>query len=267
MKRNRPFMILITVLLFMLSSCFEITEEFTINENGSGEYAMKMDMYKMIEMISSMGGKDKMKDNKEFNEIKDTTVYFKNIVDTVSDLTAEEKALFKAGSMKMKMNLEEKQFFFRFNFPYSQQGDLQKIYDLTPKAMKDVDFKGLNKKDEAKEQSETEGELKTEGSVEPRPEMADANQYFDILTGKDFFEKKIKKDEWKKHIDEDSTMKQMMPMLGSVYFTSVIHLPRPAKNVNHPYAQFSEDKKTVTFKFPFSDYIERPEVLNFRIEY
>lgn len=59
----------------------------------------------------------------------------------------------------------------------------------------------------------------------------------------------------------------MMPMLGSVYFTSVIHLPRPAKNVNHPYAQFSEDKKTVTFKFPFSDYIERPEVLNFRIEY
>lgn len=259
------------VLLFisvMFTSCFEITEEFTLNDDGSGEYAMKMDMYKMVEMIASMAGKDKLEGDKEFNKIQDTTILFKQSIDTIEEFSQEEKNLFRNGSMNMRVHLKEKEMLFRFKFPYTKEGDLQKIYNLTPKAMKGIDFKGLNKKEKEENNEEAEEESSGNGgSVTPSPQMAESNQYFDLITGKGFFEKRIKMEEWKNYIEADSSLKQMMPMLGGVYVTSILHLPRPARNVSHPFAQLSADRKTVTLKFPFSDYMERPEVLNFRVEY
>ena len=66
--------------LLFFSSCFDTIEEFTINADGTGSYTITMDMYKMIEMMMSMGGDEKMKSDPEYNEVKDSTFYFKDVL-------------------------------------------------------------------------------------------------------------------------------------------------------------------------------------------
>ncbi|MBK7886241.1 MAG: hypothetical protein IPJ86_02735 [Bacteroidetes bacterium] len=92
MKKLRLLIVCST--LFFFTSCFDTIEEFTINEDGSGEYSMKMDMFRMIEMMSEMGGKDNLSKNKDYNEVKDSSFLFKDFINEADNLTAEEKLCF-----------------------------------------------------------------------------------------------------------------------------------------------------------------------------
>ncbi|CAN5475885.1 hypothetical protein BH11BAC2_BH11BAC2_17810 [soil metagenome] len=285
MKKHFPRYYLFAFVLLFFTSCFDITEEFTVNDDGAGSYSMKLDMYKMVEMLAGMGGKDAdMSQNKEFNEIKDTTVFFKNDIDTAYNLTPEEKALFRDGNAHVKMHLAEKEMYFNFNFPFKKSADLQEVYDKAPKAMahikmdlkddkEEMDTSEKGKKKSKKNKDEEMEDLIKPGidpnkmATGPTNDAAKLNAYFKIQTGKGFFEKTVNEAELKNYLATDTTLLKMMPMMSSVYVYTIVHLPRPAKTVSHPYAKLSEDRKTVTLKFPFSDYSERPEVLNFRIEY
>ncbi len=258
MHRNLLYSSLVTT-LFLFSSCFEITEEFTLNENGSGEYSMKLDMYKMMEMISSIGGGQEMNNDSGLNSIKDTTIHFRDAIEKSDEMTAEEKKLFRNGNMQMKMHLKEKDFYFRFLFPYQNFNDLSKIYRLTPKAMSSIDYKTLNES--------SSGSSGDKAPPEPSSEMAASNAYFELENSNGVFARKFKRDEWKNYSEKDSSFLQMNELMNGMYLTSVIHFPRPVKICNNPLAKISEDRKTVTFKFSFSDYSERPEALDFRIEY
>ncbi|MBL7923150.1 MAG: hypothetical protein JNL88_03030, partial [Bacteroidia bacterium] len=66
----------LALILLFFSSCFDTIEEFTINEDGSGEFSVTMDMFKMFEMISSMGGEDKLKKDKDYETVKDSSFVF-----------------------------------------------------------------------------------------------------------------------------------------------------------------------------------------------
>ena len=45
------------------------------------------------------------------------------------------------------------------------------------------------------------------------------------------------------------------------------HFAKPVKKVSNTSALFSEDRKTVTLHYPFSEYMENPEKLNLEVEF
>lgn len=248
-------------LLLFFTSCFDTIEEFTLNEDGSGSYAMKMDLFRMVEMIGDRAGKDGLSDNKDFEEVKDSSFLFKDYIAKANLLTAEEKDLFREGRFDMHMNMQKEQMYFNYSFPFKKSSDLVKIYNGSPKALEAI----------AQQLPKEEDEQKTSGLSLPKAGAGNASfkggEFFDLTNEKGVFAKKARVEAMKKYLEEDSTFKMMLPMLGSAYAITIVHLPRPAKNVNHPYAKLSEDKRTVTLKFPISDYFERPEVMDFKIEY
>ncbi len=247
-------------LLFLFSSCFEITEEFTITDQGSGDYAMKIDMYRMIEMISALDDKGKLEEDEDFRNLTDTTVLFNDIVAQSEKMTEEEKRLFGPGSMRMRMLLAEKDFYFSFRFPFENSSNLTRLYQLTPGALGHMDYDKLNggENKEGKDDS---------FKASPSSEMASSNPYFEVVAGNGFFEKKLKQEEWKIHLEKDSTALKMTELMEGSFMTTVVHLPSRVKKCDHPYAEISRDRKTVTFRFPFGDYVSKPELLSFRIEY
>ena len=264
-KLRIPFLALI---LFSLTSCFDIVEEFTIHEDGTGEYAMKMDMSKIMDMITSIGKDAPKKAMKEMEESKDTTIYLKDIMDENKELTADQKQILKNGTLHIRMNAEAKEMFFKFNYPFKDEGDLQKLYQCSDQAMKSANISNLIKKDgDDKKKDDNESVMPGLGSKNPAGNILASNQYCKLSVTKDSFEKIVDKEKMKAGFEADSSLKMMLPILGSSYVTTIVHLPRPDKNVENPFAELSEDKMTVTIKYPFSDYTERPGLLNLKINY
>lgn len=264
-KLRIPFLALI---LFSLTSCFDIVEEFTIHEDGTGEYAMKMDMSKIMDMITSMG-KDAPKNSlDEMKNSRDTVIFLKDVLDENKDLTPEQKEVLKNGEMHKRMNAEAKEMFFRFTYPFKNESDLQKLYQCSDQAMKSANISNLIKKDgDDKKKDSKETIMPGLGKNNPAGNILATNQYCKLSITKDSFEKRVDKESMKSAMQADSSLKMMMPMMGSSYVTTIIHLPRPAKNVENPLAELSADKMTVTIKYPFSDYTERPGLLNLKINY
>lgn len=261
MKKLRPLLLLGSLLFF--TSCFDTIEEFTINEDGSGEYAMKMDMFRMIEMMSDFAGKDNHPGNKDFDEVKDSSFLFKDFIAEADHLTEEEKDLFRDGRFNMHMNMKEKELFFSYAFPFKKSDDLAKIYRNGPKVLEAVGKK-IAPGDSGAEKGNGSPVLPKAGATN---DAFKGGEFFDLTHKQGLFSKKVKISAIKEYAAKDSSLKQMLPMLGSAYAITIVHLPRPAKRVDHPYAKLSEDKKTVTLKFPISDYFERPEIMDFKIEY
>ena len=261
MLRSLKLCFVALTIISTLTSCFDTVEEFTFNDDGSGSYSMKVDMIKMFEMMGSMlndssfGGGSK-------DQTVDSTWSMQKDIDAAQNLSSEEKNFFRNGQTHLEVNLPTKKMYFQFDMPFKNQSDFQKYYPNTPKALSNL------KSDEKKSADDSTSSGSMGGfNLTPKGDATAVNQFFDIKTGQGFFERKIKKEELKKYFESDSMMTQMKPMLGNVYCSTILHFQRPVKSVSNPYATISDDKKTVTFKFPFSDYTERPEVFNFRIEY
>src|SRR5689334_7118617 len=107
---------LVAVGCVFLASCLEINEELQINDNGSGQVSTTMDMAQLIDMMQAMGGEEfeKKKDEKI-----DSVISLKNFVDTAKNLTAEQKALLRNGTLRIKMNMAEKEFNINMKYPFS----------------------------------------------------------------------------------------------------------------------------------------------------
>ena len=58
---------------------------------------------------------------------KDTTIYLKDIRDSIKNLSDAEKKLVDKGSLKVIMNMPDEIFSMAFSFPYSQPADLIRV--------------------------------------------------------------------------------------------------------------------------------------------
>src|SRR5258707_12212422 len=119
--------ILPVTLVFCLAGCLDVEEKIEVKKDGSGIYAMDMDMSQMIEMLQTYMGKDEMA--KKGMQKMDTTIYMKDLVDTISSLSAEKKALLRPGSVHIKLDVDAKEFTTHMVFPYKSQTDLQELYN------------------------------------------------------------------------------------------------------------------------------------------
>jgi len=74
----------------------------------------------------------------------------------------------------------------------------------------------------------------------------------------------------KKEIDEKenaSTNQSLKMIFASSSYIVKYHFPKPVKKVSNPTAQYSEDRKTITIEYPFKEYLESPEKLNFDVDF
>jgi len=244
-------------LVFCLTGCLDIDENIEVKKDGSGQLAMDMDMSQMVEMLQQYVGKDELA--KKGMDKMDTTIFMKDIVDTLSSLSAEKKALLRPGSVHIKMNLDEKVFKTHMQFPFSSLDNLQKLYG----AMSDGSlgstqlFKGM-----------TPGGQDGAGAG-PSPDINQFNGIYDFTCKDGSMNKKLNQDKWKALTNDPqlAQMKQAGQMGVEILYTTTIKFPRPIKKVDNALAKLSEDKKTVTIKYNLVDVFDHPEQFGYSIEY
>ena len=115
---------IVVAFVTIFAGCYEINEEITINDNGSGTYITKMDMSALIQMMQSMASEEEIAKS-GLNRAIDTVINLKSIMDTAKDVSPEQRRLFQDGAMKMKVDLEKSIFTADVRFPFKSLNDLQ----------------------------------------------------------------------------------------------------------------------------------------------
>jgi hypothetical protein len=246
--------ILPLALAFGFTGCLDINEKLDIKKDGSGTLTMDMDMSQMIDMLQTYMGKDELA--KKGLEKMDTTIYLKDIIDTLSTLSADKKAVLSPGSVHIKIDLDAKVFTTHMVFPFTSQANLQKLYAT----MNDGSSLGS---------AQLFGGLGGDASGGASPDINQFNGIYDFTSTDGLITKHLNADKWKalQNQPQFAQIKQAGQMGVEINYTSTIVLPRPVKSVDNPLAKLSDDKKTITLKFNLIEVFDHPEQFGYKIEY
>ena len=250
--------------LFILSGCFDTVEETTINDDGSGKIVSSIDMGKMLSALSAMGGDEKMKEVEKVNV--DTTVFMKDIKDSVKSLTDTEKKLLEKGTAHLVMNIKEEKFSISFAIPFSKLSDVPAVHEALKKSNGKIMENMMSKVVPEDKKGNDDMDMSGMGDKEGTPDISD---YFQTSYEKNKMTKKVNKEKFAK-IDEDQSLKSLKEMgqMGMpVNFKTVINLPKPAKKANGKGITLSDDKKTVIIEGTLDDLFEDPSKFEYEIEY
>lgn len=237
--------------LFALTSC-ETTREITFNENGSGKMVTTTDMSGLIG-IAKMSGKDMEKEDQSI----DTTIALDKMVDSIPDLTPDEKEIVRKGVLGLVMDMANEKLVTKLEFPFSSGSQIKKLDQISAKVMQ-----------QAMQKQAGAGE---DASPMPDDELGKASidEYFTVTYDKGLIERKHIAEKYAK-VGEDQALQalkeasaQGMPMNTTIIF----NLPKPAKKAEGKNLTLSEDKKKVTIKSSMDDFFEDVSKLEFRIEY
>jgi hypothetical protein len=259
MKKFFKYVLTVAICVFFVS-CYEVNEEIEIKADGSGTYVTKMDMGQLIDMMQTFAGEEELK-KEGLDKIYDTTILFKNMLDSAKDMTAEQKELMKDGKMKMQMNIKDKIFKMDMDLPYKNLNSLQKLMSGqgSGPGMANA-FKNLFGKNDS-----------TQSALgDPKgPDMGDFAGIFDVTVKNGLIERKVNQEKYKALTSrpEMAQMKQLSSSGMEILYTTTIKLPRAAKPTNNPLIKLSEDKKTVTIRYNLLELLENPSKFAYTITY
>ncbi len=240
--------LLLLFLSVVLTSCV-FTEELHIKEDGSGSYAFRMDMSKMMEAMGNMGQEnDSLK--KDSQKI-DSVMYFKDILkdkkDSIAKLSVEEQELLKSLEdlkIHMKVDEEEKKMNMDFLFDFKDLSELKNMNDRVQKAQVMSDQK---KQQNNNFQSNTNVEYS--------------------FHKKTFTRKVTLKDLSKEELEAyEKNVKQASSMFDETVYRIVYHFENKIKSVSIDGAKISEDKKTLTIEMPMDTIMKNPFLLDFKVK-
>jgi len=221
------------------------TEEVSVNNDGSGTYAFKMDMSQMMESMKDMSNKDSIKEP----QVLDTIVFFKDILeekkDSISKLTKEEQILLKGlEDLKLHMQVDEEKGKMLMDFML----DFKNISEL-----KDMQNKI------AKAQALSDGKEK-DNSLKSK---ADVDYSFD---GKTFRRSVIMKDLSEEKLQEvELSIEQSSSFLEGTMYKVVYHFESEIQDVSFKGAVISNDQKTLTIEVPLDSVMKNPKWLDFEV--
>jgi hypothetical protein len=251
--------LLLALVATMLTGCLDSFEEFTISADGSGTYTSSLDMSGMMEMIEMMAAMDPGSDElKKISEQDvDSLVMMSTIVDTATDLSAEQKRLFRNATMSIKISQKKKIFKMGMAYPFRSLEDVKKIIDYN-EAGNGVGLYG-NKSDE----NNPLAAMQAQGG------LPTGSGYFITTIKNGLIERKAdeKKLETLKNNPEMKELDQAESLMENMSFTSVINLPVPVKKLTGSKAVLSSDKKTIKIKYTMAELMKDPAALGFKIEY
>jgi hypothetical protein len=237
-------------LIATLTSC-TFTENIYINDNGSGKFSVDVDGSSLMAMAGDQLGSQMGADAKKNI---DSTFTFKQLIaekqDSISKLSPEaQKEIKKLENFvfNIKMNGEQKQF-------------LMKIA---------TDFKSVNELQDILQSMSTLQKL--EGGASPSTPFSSLGDNKSKLSytynGKKFTRKAIIDKQKLTEKAADSTADMSKMIFASSNYIIKYHFPKKIKKVSNPNALFSEDRKSITIQYPFTDYMENPDKLNFDVEF
>jgi len=237
-------------LVATLTSC-TFTENMYINDNGAGKFSVDIDGSSLMEMAGDQLGNQMGADAKKN---VDSTFTFKQLIaekqDSISKLSPEaQKEIKKLENFvfNIKMNGEQKQFLMNIATDFKSVNELQDILQSMSALQK------------------------LEGGNAPSTPFAGLGDNKSKLSytydGKKFTRKAVidKQKTTEKAADSTADMSKMM--FASSNYIIKYHFPKPVKKVSNPNALFSDDRKTITIQYPFTDYMENPDKLNFDVEF
>lgn len=260
--KNKFFKYVLTVAICVFFvSCYEVNEEIEIKADGSGTYVTKMDMGQMIDLMQTFAGDEEIKKD-GLDKVYDTTILFKNLLDSAKDMTTEQKELMKDGKMKMQMNLKEKIFKMDMNLPYKDLNSLQKL-------MSGQGGNGPSMANAFKNLFGNPGAGENQQGVPNGPDMGDFSAIFDVTVKNGLIDRKVNQEKYKALTDrpEMAQLKQMNTSGMEILYTTTIKLPRAVKKTDNPIIKLSEDKKTVTMKYNLLELLENPSKFAYTINY
>ncbi len=256
---KKIFLSLTIIVGVVLTGCLDTVEELTITNNGSGTYQTTMDMSGVFDMLQMFAAMDTSSDQKIKNFTDkdfDSTIQLGAFADTASDLTNEQKQLFKNAEVRITIKQTEKKFALIMNFPFSNTTQLDELMKLSGGG-KALGMLGKKMTGENISENETEGALPSPASV------------FDMQIGRGLLERKLNETKLAaiKNNDKFKNLSDAKDAMGSMTFKTIIHLPSPVKKLAGEKAELSADKKTVTISSTLMDVFENPAALAYRIEY
>jgi len=262
-------LILILTLATFITSC-NVTESIVFNDNGSGKFLVTYEMGEAMKAFeASMGGGKSDDENKEPGEKMDTTMVFSDIMETYKDSVAalpEEKRLameaVKDMFMNMKVDEDEGIMNMGIGLNFNSIDDLKDINDKIKKAQSlnaQGDQVGSMKDNSplgnffGSENSNT-GYILTENSFSRVTQM-------DIPDGaaEDAIEDLFN--------EEDESNQQFMDYFENAYYNVKLTFPKAVKSISKDDAEFSKDRKTVTYRINWIDYLKDPLSLDVNVEF
>lgn len=246
----KSIMFLILGVTLLLTSC-TVTENIFVEADGSGNFNVDLDGSSLMAMMP----KDSLKNEKSM----DSTFTFKQLLadnkDSIAKLPISEQQQLKKlenFKMRMQMNQEQKQFLFSLQTNFKSVSELQDAM-VAINAMSSLQ----NKTNKATEF----------GSAIPSEGLANNNSTLSYsFKGNKFTRIAVLNKEKKAALNEEAAEMNKMIFASSNYIVKY-HFAKPVKKVSNAAALFSEDRKTITIQYPFSEYMDAPEKMNIEVEF
>lgn len=254
--------LLVGLIVFSLTSC-TVKEKIVFNEDGTGNYLVSYDMGNLMkEMKGAMGDGDTDTKGKK-SKVMDTTMVFSEIMETYKDSVAalpEEKQLaleaVKDMYMKIKMDESNGVFDFGVGLDFKSIEDLKGIQEKIEKA------KSLNSKNDqvgAMKEGSPLGKFMQDGTNDVDYNLT-ANSFSRIT--------KTNKAEDAEGITFDGEEdKEFLDYFKESYYFVEYTFPKKIKSHTIEDASLSEDKKTITYKASWIDFLKAPKALDIVIEF
>jgi hypothetical protein len=255
------------IILFSAASCLDTTEETTVNEDGSGLYVNTADMGQIFGMLKNMGGGGD--DMKGIDKVKmDTVIYFKELKDSMTTLSEDEKKIIEAGNMRIVMNYENEKFNITFSIPFTKTEEVGFINKVLAKSRMGFLEDQMKKVMPSEKGDDAMGGMEVMGNGKGESE-SDISDYFDYEYSASKLTKKLNKEKYA-NLAKDKSLTSMQEMSGMgipINFKNVINLPRPVKNATGKGVKLSDDKKKITIEATLDDFFENASVFEYEIEY
>jgi|GEM_PF-4094241 len=243
--RKRNFLVVVMI-AFLFTSCFDIVETYQLKEDGSGVYTMEFDASRSLDifgtLITASLAEQGISNGSESDNRRpvDSLYLFKDFIDTVQDLSAQEKNVLRNGYAKMYFDGQKKQGYVRIGYPFANNAELAIIQE----AMDKKQFLG-----------EKDGEMKNflkEGNAGKLFGSSTLSRYRFLLSGNTVERKFIGKDsswivmEPPVEDGEDEAMAALFSSVSKISARTILELPRPVKNYySNGTVTVSDDKKKI----------------------
>ena len=258
MKRNFLIGLCLVVMAFTFNGCINAVEEITFNKDGSGTYALEMDLSGMMSLLSGGGLQNMLGIESEDGEappvqmpkVQDTTMTFMSLMEAngtdVSSL--ERKHIWESAKADIKINEPDGVMKMRMYFDFKQADDIKYFQENLGKLKGDDEdaAAGLSG------MGDISGMMGGMGGMQANIQFA-----------KKLFNRSTPKGENPLgDAGDDQTMDMIKMFLAGATYKTIYHFPRRVKSTTIKGAKVSKDEKTVTTEVEFLDLIEDSQILD-----
>lgn len=237
-------LLLLFALSLVVASC-SFTETMTLQEDGSGRMAIKMDMGEMMALAGSM-----MKDSipKRIDSIISFKQFLAEKKDSIATLSeAEQDKLKKLENYKLHMVMDTEEGVMMFDM-YTEFSNVAEANDL------------MNGMQNSSELLPAMGNATVTKSDDPSEVFGTSFSFKNGVFKRDAFI--VNEAAHKKQLD---SMQKLEAFIGSSIYKLKYTFPKKIKKASAADATFSLDGKTIVVERSFSAYMKDPDVLDLEV--